>query len=601
MLVANISYSQDFITEWFFAGGVSNIRFFALTTSSPVNYTYTLSSGGSGTGSFLQTTPDEVSIPISISPNDTVTLALEPTNLRRFYIDNGVQKYELKKVTQWGITPWSSMANAFEGCTVLQITATDSPDLTNVTDMSSMFKGANFFNSDIGAWNTSNVTDMSNMFNSANVFNKDISSWNTSNVTDMSYMFYYASYFNQDIGNWNTTNVTKMSSMFSYAISFNQDIGSWNTSNVTDMSLMFSDVSSFNQDIGSWNTSNVIDMTAMFFGASSFNSDIGSWDVGNALYLGSMFLDATSFNQDISSWNTSNVTDLSGMFQNATSFNQNISSWNTSNVTNMVSMFNSATSFNQNLGQWNLNNSVLLYNFLNNSGMDCSNYSETINSWATNPSIPTSRIMGAEGCRFSADVQASRDFLVNTKNWTIIDGGVTGVDCVCEIPTIVSTVPASRCEPGELTLVAIPSAGEVNWYLDSVGGLSMYTGTNFTISNLFETTIYYAEANDGICGNSNRVPILAQITGCLSVDEIQLNSVVYFEIYPNPSNGDFTIVSVIAGSFDILNELGQMIKTVKTTETNGNKVQVANMPNGVYVVSGIFNGNTVIRKMIVVR
>lgn len=182
-----------------------------------------------------------------------------------------------------------------------------------------------------------------------------------------------------------------------------------------------------------------------------------------------------------------------------------------------------------------------------------------------------------------------------------MDGGVTGVDCVCEIPTIVSTVPASRCEPGELTIVAIPSAGEVNWYLDSVGGLSMYTGTNFTISNLFETTIYYAEANDGICGNSNRVPILAQITGCLSVDEIQLNSVVYFEIYPNPSNGDFTIVSTTSGTFDIFNELGQLVKTVETSTSSGNKVQVENMSSGVYFVSGLLNESVTIRKVIVVK
>lgn len=601
ILVANISFSQDFITEWTYGFQAQTIDFFALTTNSPVNYTYTTTSGGSGSGSFLRTTPGTVNIPISINSNDTVTLALESTNLRRFYINNGTQDYAIKKVIQWGSTPWTSMANAFKGCTYLQITASDSPDLTNVTDMSRIFNAASNFNSDIGAWNTSNVTDMSNMFADASSFNQNIGNWNTASVTDMNNMFRGASSFNQDIGSWNTSNVTLMNNMFSNAVSFNQDIGSWDLSNVTNTSTMLFGLTSFNQDISSWNTSNVIDMMGMFYGASSFNADIGSWDVSSALYMGSMFQDATSFNQDISSWNTSNVREMNWMFQNATSFNQDISSWNTSNVTTMVSMFSSASSFNQNLGQWNLNNSVLLYNFLNNSGMDCFNYSETINSWANILSIPTSRVMGAEGCRFSSDVQASRDFLVNTKSWIIEDDGVTGVNCVCQTPTIVSTEPASRCDPGELTLVAIPSAGEVNWYLDVIGGLSIYTGTNFTISNLVETTTYYAEANDGICGNSNRVPVLAEISSCLSTDEIQLDSDVFFETYPNPSNGDFTIVSVIAGSFDILNELGQMIKTVKTTETNGNKVQVANMPNGVYVVSGIFNGNTVIRKMIVVR
>ena len=42
----------------------------------------------------------------------------------------------------------------------------------------------------ISLWNTSNVTDMSTMFMGANNFNQDIGKWDTSNVTNMSYMFW---------------------------------------------------------------------------------------------------------------------------------------------------------------------------------------------------------------------------------------------------------------------------------------------------------------------------------------------------------------------------------------------------------------------------
>ena len=72
--------------------------------------------------------------------------------------------------------------------------------------------------------------------------------WDVSNVTDMSEMFRSADSFNQDIGSWDTSNVTDMSSMFSGA-SFNGDIGSWDVS-VTNMTYMFFGLSSFNQDIG---------------------------------------------------------------------------------------------------------------------------------------------------------------------------------------------------------------------------------------------------------------------------------------------------------------------------------------------------------------
>ncbi|KAG7357648.1 lipoprotein [Nitzschia inconspicua] len=79
----------------------------------------------------------------------------------------------------------------------------------------------------IDSWNVSQVTDMSELFRERPDFDRYIGSWNTSNVTNMYRMFYHARTFNQDIGRWDVSNVTSMSEMFYWAYRFNRDIGQW--------------------------------------------------------------------------------------------------------------------------------------------------------------------------------------------------------------------------------------------------------------------------------------------------------------------------------------------------------------------------------------
>lgn len=223
------------------------------------------------------------------------------------YFDiNAANAIKIRTVDQWGGINWASFNSAFRGCTNLTITASDSPDLSGVTDLSRAFMLCSNFNSNINTWDVSNVTDFSLMFYEAFAFNQPLGLWDVGNAIDMSYMFENANTFNQDIGLWNVANVTNIRNMFSGANLFNQDIGAWDVGSVTNFNSMFLTAVAFNQDISGWNVSSGNSFRFMFEDASSFNQNLGSWDISNATNLGSMLsgtaLSVSNYDQTLIGW-----------------------------------------------------------------------------------------------------------------------------------------------------------------------------------------------------------------------------------------------------------------------------------------------------------
>ena len=339
-------------------------------------------------------------------------------------INSGMGDFsKIVEINNWGSTVWSSMYNAFSGCLNLNMTATDSPNLSLVTNMSSMFSGCASLtgNNSINNWDTSTVTNFQGIFISCFLFNQPIGNWNTGNVENMGTMFLMCQNFNQPIGNWDTSKVIAMDAMFNNARLFNQPIGNWNVSNVDEMEFMFSNAWAFNQPIGNWNVSGVWQMNNMFLNAKAFNQPIGNWNTSSATTMNGMFLNATVFNQPLGNWNTSNVTTMNAMFQNASAFNQNIGSWNTSQVTTMQNMFTGAGSFNQNIGNWNLSSLLFAGSIFQNSGLNCQNYDSILYGWSINPSTPSNiNISSASPMIYTHPAAiAARNHLISNKGWTI--------------------------------------------------------------------------------------------------------------------------------------------------------------------------------------
>ena len=173
---------DDFITTWYISENDLSLTIPVDGATGEYNIDW-----GDGTN---ETVTGDATHEYKIAGKYTVSISGDFT---RIYLKDSSAGEKFRTVDQWGDIQWSSMNGAFAHTVDMKnILATDTPDLSQVTDMNGMFREAYVFNSDIGNWDVSNVTDMNEMFHAAFVFNSDISAWDTSSVTDMNEMFNYA-------------------------------------------------------------------------------------------------------------------------------------------------------------------------------------------------------------------------------------------------------------------------------------------------------------------------------------------------------------------------------------------------------------------------
>ncbi len=353
---------------------------------------------------------------------------------------NDTEFYDAKKlltVDQWGSIEWLSMNSAFLNCSNMNINALDTPDLSQVFDMESMFEGATSFNQDISEWVVSNVVNMRSMFRNARAFNQWLDLWNVRMVVDMSSMFEGASSFNQPLNSWDVSSVIDMNSMFMDASSFNSDIRDWMPISVVNMSYMFAFSDTFNTPVGAWDVASVTDMSFMFMNAASFNNgfnnievilsnrdELNNWDTRSVVNMVGMFRGAFTFDQDIALWDVSFVRDMTDMFQNASAFSQSIRNWDVVSAISLSGMFDGAISFTADVSRWDVSSVTdMSYMFASGSGMSIRDYEDTLIAWSLLPSLQFNVVFDAGNSLLSIAAEDAKFTLTSQYGWTIIDGG----------------------------------------------------------------------------------------------------------------------------------------------------------------------------------
>ncbi|WP_172277240.1 BspA family leucine-rich repeat surface protein [Chryseobacterium sp. LAM-KRS1] len=234
----------------------------------PANATYKVKiSNGNGTFQAIRF-PEGVYVSITLWP---------------IFLEYNGDKEKILEVSQWGNIIWENMEWAFSECIHMNVTATDAPDLSQITSTYGLFYNCTSLTGTpaFDTWNTSGITNMSHMFAGATNFNQPVGSWNTANVTNMNWLFHYLDFFNQPIGNWNTSKVTTMIHMLHECYAFNQDLSSWDTSKVTDMRAILGKTTNFNHSLGNWNLNSLVLASGMLTGSGlsceKYNNTLMGW------------------------------------------------------------------------------------------------------------------------------------------------------------------------------------------------------------------------------------------------------------------------------------------------------------------------------------
>lgn len=79
------------------------------------------------------------------------------------------------------------------------------------------------------------------------------------------------------------------------------------------------------------------------------------------------------------------------------------------------------------------------------------------------------------------------------------------------IPSITTSVSASRCGSGSVNLIANAANGTVSWYSNATGGSPLATGNTFTTPVLSTTTTFYASVFANSCTTGVRTAVTATI------------------------------------------------------------------------------------------
>lgn len=114
----------------------------------------------------------------------------------------------------------------------------------------------------------------------------------------------------------------------------------------------------------------------------------------------------------------------------------------------------------------------------------------------------------------------------------------------------------------------------------------------------------YGEVEDytlNVVSGAREIPLVEEYTAPTVDGDTRTLSAVSISIFPNPNAGTFTVEATEAGTYYLMNEVGQLIQKVELSAENSYRVRLNDLASGVYILTGQNKSGITKQKIVVTR
>lgn len=193
-------------------------------------------------------------------------------------------------------------------------------------------------------------------------------------------------------------------------------------------------------------------------------------------------------------------------------------------------------------------------------------------TWAIGPGVPFAGV--------TVSPSVSTIYTVNAETTTVnivCPSAATVQVIVNPNPTVTATANRTVVCRNETFVLTGSGASNYTWSPLSSNNPSV------TVVATLVTTYNYSVTGSDANGCTATASVSVKSNACVGVEETG-RIISLITVYPNPSNGSFTIIAETNTDAYIYNNLGQRVASLKLNDSNNRKAHVNNLPSGIYFV-----------------